>query len=151
MNTTKKHSHTQAGVTMLEVLVAIVVLSFGLLGMLGLIVNSLKMTSSSHYRTIAGQQLVAMAEVINSKVSVSPSDFPSGSPNFNCFDAACATTDYALFQVNVGSLLPNGRVVVSSASSTSRPKVQICWNESSRIKISGGTTGADDTCLDMPL
>ena len=46
----------QHGVTMLEVLIAIVVLSFGMLGLLGLLTNGLKMTSSSQYRTIAAQQ-----------------------------------------------------------------------------------------------
>ena len=66
-----RHPHPfQQGVTLLEVLIAIVVLSFGLLGMLGMLMNGLKMTSSSHYRTIAAQQLTAMADMINANPSL---------------------------------------------------------------------------------
>jgi type IV pilus assembly protein PilV len=62
--------HLQRGVTMLEVLIAIVVLSFGLLGMLGLLTNGLKMTSSSQYRTIAAQQLTAIADIISANPDI---------------------------------------------------------------------------------
>lgn len=159
MNTMQKYSHTQAGITMLEVLVAIVVLSFGLLGMLGLIMNSLKMTSSSHYRTIAAQQLAAMAEAINANPNLIANYAPPGSPPSsssyaNCLGTAGCTTaelpkiDYALWQQNVRVLLPSGTGTVSTSP---RPTVRICWNESARITISGGTTGAADTCLDAQL
>lgn len=86
--------HSQHGVTMLEVLIAIVVLSFGLLGMLGLLTNGLKMTSSSQYRTIAAQQLTAIADMINANPDIvaaySP---PNGTPDSNhCFSSPCTTT-----------------------------------------------------------
>lgn len=55
-------SARQRGFSLIEALIAIVVLALGLLGTLGMIVNSLKLTSSSNYRTIAAQQAVAMAE-----------------------------------------------------------------------------------------
>ena len=111
MNTMQKYSHTQVGITMLEVLVAIVVLSFGLLGMLGLIMNSLKMTSSSHYRTIAAQQLAAMAEAISANPNLITNYAPpGGTPNYaNCLGTAgCSTadlpqTDYALWQLNIAA------------------------------------------------
>lgn len=156
MNTMQKYSHTQAGITMLEVLVAIVVLSFGLLGMLGLIMNSLKMTSSSHYRTIAAQQLTAMAEAINANPNlIANYAAPGTTPNYtNCLGTAgCTTaelpqTDYALWRENIRVLLPSGTGTVSTST---RPTVRICWNESARITISGGTTGAADTCLDAQL
>ncbi len=64
MNTDRSLAQQQ-GVTLIEVLVAILVLSFGLLGMLGLTANGIKMSSSSQYRTIAAQQLAAMADMIN--------------------------------------------------------------------------------------
>ena len=154
----QKYSHTQAGITMLEVLVAIVVLSFGLLGMLGLIMNSLKMTSSSHYRTIAAQQLAAMAEAISANPNLITNYAPPGStPNYaNCLGSAgtsCSTTalpqtDYAIWQENIRVLLPGG---AGTMSTSPRPTVRICWNESARITISGGTTGVADTCLDAQL
>lgn len=86
----------QHGVTMLEVLIAIVVLSFGMLGMLGLLTNGLKMTSSSQYRTIAAQQLTAIADMIsaNPDISFAYAALPSNSAvTSNCLTATgCATS-----------------------------------------------------------
>lgn len=176
MNTTKKHSHTQVGVTMLEVLVAIVVLSFGLLGMLGLIMNGLKMTSSSHYRTIAAQELAAMAEAISANPNLIAGYAPPGNtPNYtNCLGTAgCTTvelpqTDYTLWRSNLARQLPGGSGVVCldqtpsdgnsaspQCSGTGRPTIKICWNENARIAISrGGASGNDsssDTCLSVQI
>lgn len=162
----------QQGVTLLEVLIAIVVLSFGLLGMLGMLLNGLKMTSSSHYRTIAAQQLTAMADMINAheKLSANPllknayAPPASSTITASCFTTGCNTaqmppTDYGLWLANLARLLPNGTGVVcldatpqdgSSGSSSSfactgagRPTVKICWNENARIAISRG--GVADT------
>ena len=49
---------------MVEVLVTILVVSLGLFGILAVVINSLKLSSSSTYRTIAAQQANALAEVI---------------------------------------------------------------------------------------
>ena len=128
----------QFGVTMLEVLIAIVVFSFGLLGMLGLLANGLKMTSSSQYRTIAAQQLTAMADMINANPEIVSAYAPpaSGGADVNCLTATgCTTTvstvtsgtpavtitsvtstlprtDYALWQSDLAATLPQGRGIV---------------------------------------
>ena len=54
----------QTGVALIEVLVAILILSFGILGTVGLLINSLRLSSSSNYRTIAATQASSMADVI---------------------------------------------------------------------------------------
>ena len=54
----------EKGFTLIEVLVSLLVLSIGLFGILAIIINSLKMNSSSVYRTIAAQQAYAMAETL---------------------------------------------------------------------------------------
>jgi type IV pilus assembly protein PilV len=54
----------ERGFTLIEVLVSLLVLSIGLFGMLAVIITSLKMNSSSVYRTIASQQAYAMAETL---------------------------------------------------------------------------------------
>jgi type IV pilus assembly protein PilV len=177
------NSHTpnrfQQGVTLLEVLIAIVVLSFGLLGMLGMLINGLKMTSSSHYRTIAAQQLTAMADMINANpylIATYANTTPM-TPNVStaCFTASCSTaqlppTDYGLWRANLAALLPNGTGILcldstpgdgnsgtltTSCTNTDRPTVKICWNENARVAISsGGVTGSDsstDTCMSTQL
>ena len=178
------NSHTpsrfQQGVTLLEVLIAIVVLSFGLLAMLGMLMSGLKMTSSSHYRTIAAQQLTAMADMINANPSLigtyanatpmTPSDPTVAATCFttNGCGTALPPTDYKLWQDNLAALLPSGTGVLCldatpadgnsgafQCSNTDRPTVKICWNESARVAISsGGVTGADtstDTCMSTQL
>lgn len=166
----------QSGVTMLEMLIAILVLSFGLLGMLGLILNGLKMTSSSQYRTIAAQQVAAMAEVVNANPGIVGSYAPpSNTLTANCLAAAgcgdtgtIAGTEYALWLDDVGRLLPGGVGTVcldstpadgnSSAfacSGSGRMTIKVCWNEQRRVAISGGgVTGSDtsgDSCLAVQI
>lgn len=175
------NSHTpsrfQQGVTLLEVLIAIVVLSFGLLGMLGMIMSGLKMTSSSHYRTIAAQQLTAMADMINSNpylIGTYANATPmTPSVTAACFTATCSTaqlppTDYGLWQANLAALLPNGTGILCldatpadgnagafACDTAGRPTIKICWNENARVAISrGGVTGSDTstgTCMSTQL
>ena len=147
----------QRGVTLLEVLIAILVLSFGLLGMLGMLISGLKMTSSSHYRTIAAQQLTAMADMINANTANFASLYaPPASSTITaaCFTSSCtsaqlAPTDYGLWLANLATLLPSGAGIVCldaspadgnsgdfNCDSSGRPTVKICWNENARVAIS---------------
>lgn len=169
----------QDGATLLEVLIAILVLSFGLLGMLGMITNGLKMTSSSNYRTIAAEQLTAMADMINANPSlITAYAALTDSATANCLKTAgCSTAqlpnnDYSLWlsnlKTNLAQMLPSGTGIVCldkdpadgnssdfKCSGTGRLTVKICWNENSRINISrGGSSGSDsstDTCLSSQL
>lgn len=157
----------QHGVTLLEVLIAVVVLSFGLLAMLGLLLNGLKMTSSSNYRSIAAQQLVAIADMVNANPYLIAGYSPPGavSGSIYCFTANCAATalppaDFDRWQLNVASSLPNGSGTLClddtpedgksgafACSNTGRPTAKICWNENARIAISGGGGSRNDSTI----
>lgn len=165
----------QSGVTLLEVLIAILVLSFGLLGMLGLITNGLKITGSSNYRSIAAQKLTEMADMINANPALITAYAPPTSTlTGNCLTTAGCTTaqlpnmDYRLWLENISTILPSGtgKVCLDSSpsdgnsldfacSGTGRPTVKVCWNESARIATSGGgssgTDSSTDTCLSSQL
>jgi len=165
----------QTGVTLLEVLIAILILSFGLLGMLGLITNGLKITGSSNYRSIAAQQLTEMADMINANPAlISAYASPTSALTANCLTTAGCTPaqlpkmDYRLWLDNLSKTLPSGTGIVcldaspSDGNSTNfacsgvgRPTVKICWNEHSRIATSGGggsgTDSSTDTCLSSQL
>jgi type IV pilus assembly protein PilV len=54
----------QAGLSLIEVLVAIFILSVGLLGMLGTMSSSLRLAASSGSRSIAALQLGSIAEAL---------------------------------------------------------------------------------------
>ena len=51
------------GFSLIEVLIASFILTFGLLGITGLCISSLKRTEDAYWRTIATSQLMAMAEL----------------------------------------------------------------------------------------
>lgn len=101
------------GFTLLEVLVAILVLSIGLLGLAGLQVLSLKLTADSMLRTIAALQANDMIDRMRTNITAttlgvsSPYNNPSGSStgNPNCLgmnssgnyiNTTCTSTQMAL-------------------------------------------------------
>lgn len=111
----------QSGATLLEVLIAILILSFGLLGMLGLIINSLKLTSSSNYRTIAAQQAYSMADTLRSNVLIlAKFQNPAGTSTADCLKLAGCDRDamYAndveMWSARLRAMLPQGRGTVCS-------------------------------------
>ena len=169
------HSKHQTGVTLLEVLVAIAVLSFGLFGLLGLLTNGLKMTSSSQYRTIAAQQLTMMADMIKANPLIEGKYMSLTATNkvgtclatAGCTSAELPNNDYYLWQKYL-EVLPGGKGIVCldsapgngnstnfQCSGTGRVTVKICWNENARVAISkGGVSGTDastETCLSEQL
>lgn len=156
----------QSGATLLEVLIAILVLSFGLLGMLGLIINSLKLTSSSNYRTIAAQQAYSMADTLRSNVLIlAKFQTPSGSTTVNCLNTTgCGrdqmyVTDYALWSARLASMLPAGSGTVCSdatpndgdpgdwkcdavaANPTGPFVVKVCWIEGQSWQVTTAPNG----------
>ncbi|PID45322.1 MAG: type IV pilus modification protein PilV [Proteobacteria bacterium] len=54
--------HAQLGFSLMEILISIVVLSFGLLGLGGLQMTALKETNNSHFRTVASLAVTDLAD-----------------------------------------------------------------------------------------
>jgi type IV pilus assembly protein PilV len=113
------------GFTLIETLVAILILGLGLLGMLGVIINSLKLSSSSTYRTIAGQQAYAIAEALRANPSLlATASGVAAATTFNnptaAISASCMTVgqtcnratyvgnEFAMWQAQLKSVLPSG-------------------------------------------
>lgn len=111
----------QSGATLLEVLIAILILSFGLLGMLGLIINSYKMTSSSNFRTIAAQQAYSIADTVRANILLlAKFQNPSEASNSGCFLlSGCEKddvygNDVAMWHSRLAGMLPLGRGTICS-------------------------------------
>ena len=161
----------QRGSTMIEVLVAILILALGMMGMLGLFINSLKIGSGSMYRNSATQHAYMMADIIRSNFVNLPSYFsPTASATSSCFTSTgCSTTlmpntEYQLWQTQLSSLLPAGQgkvcrdatantraqsptstFLACDDAATSQIVVKVCWDES-RIRASNaGVSNAATT------
>lgn len=136
----------QHGVTMLEVLIAIVVLSFGLLGMIGLLANGLKMTSSSHYRTIAAQQLTAIADMINANPEIVAKYAPpptTGRDSSYCFSVSGCDTTVATTTTTTGT--PPISSTTTTVTSALPATEYFLWQRDLSDKL---PSGAGVVCLD---
>lgn len=121
MNITQKIKPTNDGFSLIEVLVAIVLVSVGMLGMLGIVINSTKLDSSSNFRSIAAAQSHAIAEALRanpSTLGTAATDATFSSPTssivVDCMKTAgCARTDFVstefgMWQQGLANVLPQG-------------------------------------------
>ena len=108
----------QSGFTLIEVLVTIVVISFGLLGLAGLQAVSLRNNQIAYYRGIATQQAYDMADRIRANlVGVRAGNYNNLTATIpvdpGCFTAGCtaanmAVTDHFQWNTANAALLPGG-------------------------------------------
>lgn len=110
---------------MLEVLISVLVLSFGLLGLAGLQAYGLKNNHSAYLRSLATQQAYDIADRMRANrqgVASGKFTLASGIPTDpGCITSGCSASDladYDMFQWNTdnGSLLPSGAGVVCKDS-----------------------------------
>lgn len=120
----------QAGFTLLEILVAIVVLSIGLLGLAGLQAASLNNNQTAYYRSVASQQAYDMADRMRANLAgIAAENYNNLTTNWkedlptnpNCVATECsaeemAATDYFQWYTNNNSLLPDGDGIVRCVS-----------------------------------
>ncbi len=140
-----------AGFSLLEVLIALVILSVGLLGIAALISTALKSNGSAYMRTQATAQAyniidrmranfpAALNLSYNTAMPATPA--PSGSTvctgtGANCDSATLAAYDIAQWEYDLAQHLPQGRGSVTSAiSATSAGSlvnvtIRVLWNDS---------------------
>ncbi len=106
----------QSGFTLLEILVAIVVLSLGLLGLAGLQAVSLNNNQIAYYRAIATQQAYDMGDRMRANltgVTAGDYDNSAATADANGLPSGCPTTTMALTDVcqwltTNAALLPGG-------------------------------------------
>ena len=156
----------QNGSTMIEVMVAILVLALGMMGMLGMFISSLKITSGAIYRNVATQQAYAIADSMRANLPNLAAYFtPTATANANCFNSTGCTAaqlpnaEYQMWQTQLSTLLPAGQGKVcrdnaaSGSARTPAPQtyaaffacsdsgqvvVKVCWDET-RIQNSNAS------------
>jgi type IV pilus assembly protein PilV len=126
---------SQTGFTLLEVLVAIVVLSLGLLGLAGLQAATLRNNQIAYYRGIAIQQTYDMADRIRANqegAKTGKYNNPTAT-HHDCFGATCnpqdmAEEDFFQWNNNNARMLPAGTGTVAAAAGGSFD-ITVSWNE----------------------
>jgi type IV pilus assembly protein PilV len=168
-----RHAPRQHGFSLIEVLVAVVVLSLGLLGLAGLQAVSLGNNQTAQYRSIATQQAYDMADRIRANLTgvgngnydnlsgalatVLASDPACIHTSGGCTSAQVATTDYAQWRWSTSNLLPDGggtirciegpaATCVSNVANSARTyNITVTW-----IEKNMGDTGATSSDANCP-
>jgi type IV pilus assembly protein PilV len=139
----------QAGFTLLEVLIALLVLSIGLLGLAALQTTGLRSNQMASMRTLATQFTYDITDRMRSNPAgvdtgdyvIARSDDPASAP------ATIAETDLAEWRDNITQRLPNGTSDITLCDSSTTPScdettyvVTVYWNESRRDTSSVAAT-----------
>lgn len=135
-----------AGFSLLEVLIALVILSVGLLGIAAMISTTLKSNDSAYMRT----QATALAYNIMDRMRANlpaatggsyditmPASAATGSDPTTCTSGSCSSATLAAYDLgqweyDLATLLPQGRGAVTSAdnSGVTLVTITVLWNDS---------------------
>lgn len=156
--------HRQLGVGMVEILVAVLILSVGVLGFAGMQLKALKSTGDSFDR---GQATVLAGDIV-SRIAVNPgqiatyatasswADAPvtdEATPDWwnTCVTASCTQAALAAWDIKqsawmVAHLLPNGGALVEQCSGTGVLTycVTVAWDKTTTSSCDLSSTADDD-------
>ena len=140
----------QRGVGMIEVLVTILLLMFGLLGVAGLLASGVSNAAASEAQTKANQLLADMADRIraNPAVSVSATSeyITAYGETITTSPTTIATQDKKAWLTAVRAQLPAGDGKITVSSSTRKLELQVRW-----AKCMGTLNDPDRvSCTDNP-
>lgn len=144
----------QTGFTLLEALISVVVISFGLLGILGLQTVGLKNTHVSGGRTVAAMEIENMVSAIRANAEAVADDAfnqiknPSAgsAPETDCSKSACTAAQLAEYDAyqwdeRIANTLPNGQgavacVNVGGVCPPDEPTfmITVTWNEKDQLE-----------------
>ena len=126
------------GFSLLEVLITILVVSFGLLGMAALIVSGVRSNNIAHYRSVASKQTEDMADRMRANqagiIAGAYDDLLATTPtSSDCMTSICsanqiATYDHAQWNAANSRLLPNGRGIVKGSVAAGYA-ITLMWTE----------------------
>ena len=123
----------QSGFTLLEVLVAILVLSIGLLGLAGLMASSIRNNHSAYQRT----QATWLAYDMIDRMRVNRANSIASANNYNIAigtasssSSGLAGTDVTNWKTTLASALPAGDGSVAVDSTSRAVTVIVQWNDS---------------------
>ncbi|SDS65388.1 type IV pilus assembly protein PilV [Halopseudomonas litoralis] len=160
----------QSGISLLEVLISLLILSLGALGFAGLQLKGLKTTEDANYRAHATliaqdaiERILSNPEQItayitsNSYTATAPGTAPPGNcVGSTCSASAMATWDIAHLNWTVANALPAGRIMAGTCpfNGGNAQCVTVSWNGMlpGNCTTAGGINSTpDSTCLVMEI
>lgn len=132
----KINSHFQSGFTLIEILIAMVILSVGVLGLAGLQGMSIRSSDTAYMRTAATAQIYDFAERMRSNVegyelsgnggddayaqrsgipTYTSCNIVTSVPGGGCNPTQLAIRDVAMWNIENARVLPNGQGIVCRA------------------------------------
>lgn len=143
----------QAGISMLETLVTLAVVSTGLLGIAGMQVDALRTNQSADYASLAVQQAYDMVERMRANpVGVAANSYDNLDASIpdlavNCAAAACtaqqlATYDHNRWNTGNGNTLPSGSGLVTDTGANTF-WVAVRWHDKTLNGGAGWQAGTD--------
>ncbi|HET7396573.1 MAG TPA: type IV pilus modification protein PilV [Gammaproteobacteria bacterium] len=153
---------TAAGFTLIEVLVALVILSVGLLGIAGMISVSLKSSGSTYTRTQATALTYNILDRMRAnRASVSSYNIAQGTPatNASCLGstANCTPADIANFDLyewkqDLASQLPqgDGSITTTVVNNMTQITVTVYWSDA-RAQQALGEVSSSTNSSNVPL
>jgi len=138
---TMRISKSQSGFSLVEVLIALIIMSVGMLGIAGLYVQSMQAGRTSLFRHHA----VTLAGDVADRIRANPragAAYTSGGTNNNCVatgtdcdEAQMADNDIFLWNQQAGETLPGGQVQIIFDNSTVPPTytITVQWNEPGEV------------------
>lgn len=135
----QKSSGQQSGAAMLEVLISILVLSFGLLGLAGLQLAGIKSNQTAYLRSVATSAAYDMADRMRANMAgvkagnynAISATIPS-TPSATCNGAGCTAAQLATFDATnwlFAYALPGGTGSVTKKANSNLFVISVNWTE----------------------
>ena len=141
MQTNTHHINRQRGFSLVEVLIALIIMSVGMLGIAGLYVQSMQAGRTSMFRhqavTLAGD--VADRIRANPRAGVAYAGFGANhncvGQGVDCSEAQMAANDILIWDQEALGSLPNGDVIVAFDDTVNPPlyTITIQWTEPGEV------------------
>jgi len=166
---TRRSSQQQAGATLIEVLVSILVLSVGLLGMMGMQAGAMRFEHGAWVRAAVSSAVADFSDGIRMLPNVLPADVASvrtyaeelaataGSsyfvPDKDCNSVACTPAEFVAFQRvgwrrSINTSLPGGVGFIQQSGEAGRSQIYtlvVAWADKSLVN-SDGTASTAPVC-----
>ena len=143
----RKQVSQQSGVAMLEVLISIIVLSFGLLGLAGLQLAGMKSNQTAYLRSVATSAAYDMADRMRANMAgVKAGNYDAisatipATPSATCNGAGCSAAQLATFDATnwlFAYALPGGTGSVTKKVNSNLFVISVNWTERCQSSESG--------------